>query len=130
MGRKLGSKNKKLRAKARTAYETYSYWYDKYTKGEKAGWFRAKLNEAEFKEMYELAKRAGIKTNRARTIAMSQEFVDRTFERKYKKFYGKKLGDIRDKNDREQIFLNFVDDLTTQGVSYDDAREEFERYFY
>ncbi len=130
MGRKLGSKNKKLRAKARTAYETYSYWYDKYTKGEKAGWFRAKLSEAEFKEMYELAKRAGIKTNRARTIAMSQEFVDRTFERKYKKFYGKKLGDIRDKNDREQIFLNFVDDLTAQGVSYDDAREEFERYFY
>jgi len=130
MGRKLGSKNKKLRAKARTAYETYSYWYDKYTKGEKAGWFRAKLSEAEFKEMYELAKRAGIKTNRARTIAMSQEFVDRTFERKYKKFYGKKLGDIRDKNDREQIFLNFVDDMTAQGVSYDDAREEFERYFY
>ena len=130
MGRKLGSKNKKLRAKARTAYETYSYWYNKYTKGEKAGWFRAKLSEAEFKEMYELAKRAGIKTNRARTIAMSQEFVDRTFERKYKKFYGKKLGDIRDKNDREQIFLNFVDDLTAQGVSYDDAREEFERYFY
>lgn len=130
MGRKLGSKNKKLRAKARTAYETYSYWYDKYTKGEKAGWFRAKLSEAEFKEMYELAKRAGIKTNRARTIAMSQEFVDRTFERKYKKFYGKKLGDIRDKNDREQIFLNFVDDLTAQGVSYDDARDEFERYFY
>jgi hypothetical protein len=130
MGRKLGSKNKKLRAKARTAYETYSYWYDKYTKGEKAGWFRAKLSEAEFKDMYELAKRAGIKTNRARTIAMSQEFVDRTFERKYKKFYGKKLGDIRDKNDREQIFLNFVDDLTAQGVSYDDARDEFERYFY
>lgn len=130
MGRKLGSKNKKLRAKARTAYETYSYWYDKYTKGEKAGWFRAKLSEAEFKEMYELAKRAGIKTNRARTIAMSQEFVDRKFERKYKKFYGKKLGDIRDKNDREQIFLNFVDDMTAQGVSYDDARDEFERYFY
>lgn len=130
MGRKLGSKNKKLRAKARTAYETYSYWYDKYTKGEKAGWFRAKLSEAEFKEMYDLAKKAGIKTNRARTIAMSQEFVDRTFERKYKKFYGKKLGDIRDKNDREQIFLNFVDDMTAQGVSYDDARNEFERYFY
>lgn len=130
MGRKLGSKNKKLRAKARTAYETYSYWYDKYTKGEKAGWFRPKLSEAEFKEMYDLAKKAGINTNRARTIAMSQEFVDRTFERKYKKFYGKKLGDIRDKNDREQIFLNFVDDMTAQGISYDDAREEFERYFY
>ena len=37
MGRKLGSKNKKIRAKARSAYDTYSYWYDVYTKGEKAG---------------------------------------------------------------------------------------------
>ena len=27
MGRKLGSKNKKIRAKARSAYDTYSYWY-------------------------------------------------------------------------------------------------------
>ena len=37
MGRKLGSKNKVKRSKARSAYDTYSYWYDKYTKGEKAG---------------------------------------------------------------------------------------------
>ena len=37
MGRKLGIKNKKTRAKAKSPYETYSYWYDKYTKGEKAG---------------------------------------------------------------------------------------------
>lgn len=37
MGRPIGSKNKKPRAKARTAYETYEYWYDKYTRGEKAG---------------------------------------------------------------------------------------------
>ena len=37
MGRKLVSKNKFKRAKARSAYDTYSYWYDKYTKGEKAG---------------------------------------------------------------------------------------------
>ena len=37
MGRKLGSKNKKIRAKARSAYDTYSYWYDTYTKDEKAG---------------------------------------------------------------------------------------------
>ena len=61
MGRKLGSKNKKIRAKARSAYDTYSYWYDKYTKGEKAGWFRDKLSEQEFNEMYDLAKKAGIK---------------------------------------------------------------------
>ena len=37
MGRKLGSKNKGARAKARSPYETYEYWYNKYTKGEKAG---------------------------------------------------------------------------------------------
>ena len=130
MGRKLGSKNKGVRAKARSAYETYSYWYDKYTKGEKAGWFRPKLNKQEFDEMYDLAKKAGIKTNRARTIAMSQEYVDRTFEKKYKELYGKNMGDIRNKADREQLFLAFVDELTAQGMSYDDARNEFEKCFY
>ena len=130
MGRKLGSKNKKVRAKARSAYDTYSYWYDTYTKGEKAGWFRDKLNEQEFNEMYDLAKKAGIKTNRARTIAMSQEYVDRKFEKQYKELYGKNMGDIRNKADREQIFLDFVDELTAQGMSYDDARKEFESYFY
>ena len=130
MGRKLGSKNKKVRAKARSAYDTYSYWYDTYTKGEKAGWFKPKLNEQDFNEMYDLAKKAGIKTNRARSIAMSQEYVDRTFEKQYKNLYGKNMGDIRNKADREQIFLDFVDELTAQGMSYDDARNEFERYFY
>ena len=29
MGRKLGSKNKVKRAKARSADDKYSYWYDK-----------------------------------------------------------------------------------------------------
>ena len=130
MGRKLGSKNKKVRAKARSAYDTYSYWYDTYTKGEKAGWFKPKLNEQDFNEMYDLAKKAGIKTNRARSIAMSQEYVDRTFEKQYKNLYGKNMGDIRNKADRKQLFLDYVDELTAQGMSYDDARNEFERYFY
>lgn len=130
MGRKLGSKNKGVRAKPRSPYDTYSYWYDKYTKGEKAGWFRPKMNKQEFDEMYDLAKKAGIKHNRARTIAASQEYVDRKFEKKYKELYGKELGDIRDKADREQLFIDFVDELTAQGMSYDDARNEFERYFY
>ena len=130
MGRRLGSKNKGTRAKARSAYETYKYWYDKYTKGEKAGWFRPKLNEKEFNEMYDLAKKAGIKTNRARTIAMSQEYVDRKFERKYKELYGKTMGDIRDKADREKLFTDYIDELRMQGMSYDDARNEFEKYFY
>ena len=130
MGRKLGSKNKGVRAKARSAYDTYSYWYDKYTKGEKAGWFKPKLSEQEFNDMYDLAKRAGIKTNRARTIAMSQEYVDRKFEKQYKNLYGKNMGDIRDPKAREQLFLDFKDEMMAQGMSYDDARQEFERYFY
>ena len=80
--------------------------------------------------MYDLAKKAGIKTNRARTIAASQEYVDRNFEKKYKELYGKNMGDIRNKADREQLFTDFVDELTAQGKSYDDARNEFEKYFY
>ena len=130
MGRKLGSKNKGIRAKARSAYDTYSYWYDKYTKGEKAGWFKPKLNEQDFNEMYELAKRAGIKTNRARTIAMSQEYVDRKFEKQYKELYGKNMGDLRDPKDRQRLFLDFRDEMLAQGMSDHDAREEFQRYFY
>ena len=130
MGRKLGIKNKNTRAKAKSPYETYSYWYDKYTKGEKAGWFRPKLNEQEFNEMYDLAKKAGIKTNRARSIAMSQEYVDRKFEKKYKELYGKNMGDIRDEKARQKLFLDFADELIVQGMSYEDARAEFKSYFY
>ena len=130
MGRKLGSKNKVKRAKARSAYETYEYWYDKYTKGEKAGWFRPKYSEQKFNEMYDLAKRSGIKNNRARSIAMSQEYVDRKFEKKYKELYGKEMGDLRDPKDREKLFTDFIGELTAQGMSYDDARKEFETYFY
>ena len=130
MGRKLGSKNKVKRAKARSAYDTYGYWYDKYTKGKKAGWFRPKYSKQEFDKMYDLAKKAGIKTNRARTIAMSQEYVDRKFEKKYKELYGKELGDLRDPKDREKLFSNFTKELTAQGMSYDDAKSEFEKYFY
>ena len=130
MGRKLGSKNKVKRAKARSAYDTYSYWYDKYTKGKKAGWFRPKYSKQEFDKLYNLAKKAGIKNNRARTIAMSQEYVDRKFEKKYKELYGKELGDLTDPKDREKLFSDFTDELTAQGMSYDDAKSEFEKYFY
>ena len=130
MGRKLGSKNKVKRAKARSAYDTYSYWYDKYTKGEKAGWFRPKLNKQEFDKMYDLTKKSGVKHNIARTVAMSQEYVDRKFENKYKELYGKKLGDIRDEKVREKLFTDFVGELTAQGMSYNDAKYEFKKYFY
>ena len=129
MGRPIGSKNKVKRAKAKSAWETYNYWYDKYTKGYKQGWFREKLNKAEFEEMYELAKRAKV-SNPARAVAMSQEYVDRSFERKYKQLYGKKLGDIRDKDTRIKLFEDFIDEAQANGMTYDEAREEFERYFY
>ena len=126
----MARKYKKNRTKAKSAYETYEYWYDTYTKGEKAGWFKPKLNEQEFNEMYDLAKKAGIKANRARTIAMSQEYVDRKFEKQYKKLYGKNMGNIQKKEDREKLFLDFKDEMIAQGMSYDEAREEFQRYFY
>ena len=130
MGRKLGSKNKGKRAKARSAYDTYSYWYDKYTKGEKAGWFRPKLNKQKFDKMYDLTKKSGVKHNIARTVAMSQEYVDRKFEKQYKELYGKELGDLTDPKDREKLFLDFTKELTAQGMSYDDAKSEFKKYFY
>lgn len=129
MGRPIGSRDKKTRAKARTAFETYNYWYDKYTKGIKAGWFADRYTEAEFNKQYELAKLAKLK-NPARMVAASQEFVDRSFEKKYKQLYGKDLGNIKNKNTRVKIFEDFVDDMQTQGMTYDQARAEFEQYFY
>lgn len=129
MARKKGSRDTKKRAAKRTAYETYEYWYDKYTKGTKAGWFRPKYTKAEFDEQYKLAKSAKL-TNPARMIAASQEYVDRSFERKYKQLYGKKLGDIRNKADREAIFTGYVDTLILNGLTFEEARDEFEKYFY
>ena len=129
MARKKGSKDSKKRSTKRTAYETYEYWYDKYTKGTKAGWFRPKYSKAEFDEQYKLAKSAKIK-NPARMVAASQEYVDRTFERKYKQMYGKDLGDIRSRAVRESLFTNYVTNLVAAGLTFDEARDEFEKYFY
>lgn len=129
MARKKGSKDTKKRAAARTAYETYEYWYDKYTKGHKAGWFRDKYSKTEFDEQYKLAKSAGIK-NPARMVAASQEYVDRAFEKQYKKLYGKELGDIRNKAAREDIFSNYVSSMVAAGLTFSEARDEFEKYFY
>lgn len=129
MGRPLGSKDKKPRKKARSPYRAYGGWYKKYTKGYKAGWYSPKMTKAEFEVEYDLARKAGIK-NPARSIAASQEYVDRKFERQYKKLYGRELGDIRNKADREKIFMDFVGKLMEDGMSMDEARDEFENYFY
>ena len=118
---------KKNRAKARSPWETYNYWYDKYSKGEKKGWFRDKLTESEFNKQYELAKKAKM-ANPAKAVAQSQEYVDREFEKKYKKLYGKNLPDIRDKKARENLFIDFMNE---SGIDdWDEARDEFEKYFY
>lgn len=130
MGRPLGSKNKGPRSKSKSAYETYKYWYKKYTKGEKEGWFSPMLSKKEFEHEYELAKRRGITVNRARTVARSQEYVDRKFEKRYKELYGKSMPNLRDKEVREQMFFDFVDEMQTMGLTYDESREEFEKYFY
>ena len=129
MGRPKGSKNKGKRAKARSPYQTYSDWYDKYTKGHKKGWFRPKLGRTEFESLYNEAKRQGM-TNPARTIARAQEYVDRKFEREYKKFYGEDMPDLSNKEDRIALFENFVNDRLDEGYDYDEAREMFETYFY
>lgn len=123
-------KYKANRSKAKTPYEAYEYWYKKYTKGYKEGWFAPKYTEDEFNEQYELAKKAGIKVNIAKTIAASQEFVDRTFEKRYKELYGTHMPDIRDKAARIRMFEDFVAQMELEGMTYDQAREEFEKYFY
>jgi hypothetical protein len=129
MARKIGSKDINKRSSKKSAYETYSFWYDKYTKGYKKGWFSGKLTKDQFKTEYEIAKRAKI-PNPARSIAASQELVDRKFEKQYKKFYGKELGDIRSAAEREKIFLDFADKMQGQGMTFEEARDEFEKYFY
>lgn len=129
MARKIGSKDIIQRASRRSAYETYSAWYDKYTKDYKKGWFSGKLTKEQFQTEYEIAKRAKI-PNPARSIAASQELVDRKFEKQYKKLYGQELGDIRDAAEREKIFLDFADKMQEQGMTFEEARDEFEKYFY
>lgn len=130
MGRKKGSKNRFKRGLRKDAYQTYSDWYDKYTKGHKAGWFRPKYTKQEFDQEYKLAKLSGEKVNIARTIARSQEYVDRKFEKRYKEMYGKELPDIRKKEDREKLFLDFYGEMATMGLSHDEAEREFYNYFY
>lgn len=142
MARKIGSKDIKKRTGRRSAYETYEYWYDKYTKDYKAGWFSEKLSKKEFEFEYELAKRAKI-ANPARSIAASQELVDRQFEKKYKLLYKKELGDIRRSEDRRELFVKYAKDKgfdtelfkksklsAEENEKLGEIRYDFEKYFY
>ena len=130
MGRPKGSKNKKQRAKAKSPYETYSYWYDKYTKGEKSKLFAKKLTKSEFEYWYKRARAKNLK-NPARKVAMEQEYIDRSFERGLRKMYGKdNMPDLSTKEARQKIAQDYVDQLVLDGLSISDAWEEFREYFY
>lgn len=141
MGRPKGSKNKGKRKAPRTPYQAYSDWYAQYTKeyggADRSKWFKPKYHEKalgpkdedSFEYWYKIAKAKGVK-NPARYVAMSQEYVERSFERGYKRLYGKNLPDVTDEKVRKQIAQNYVNDLINQGLTESEAWEEFREYFY
>lgn len=130
MARRKGSRNRGVRSKPRTPYQTYSDWYDKYTKGDKAKLFDKKLTKEEFEYWYKRAKAKGYK-NPARKVAMEQEYVERSFERGLRKKYGKdNIPDLSSKEARQQAARDYINELTSQGMSEEDAWEEFREYFY
>ena len=138
MGRPRGSRNRGVRRRARTPYQTYSEWYDKYTKGNKKGLFAPKLHNKEqypddkdsFEYWYKIAKAKGL-SNPARTVAMEQEYVERSMERGLRKIYGNNMPDLSDKDKRREVAQQFVDDLViNDGLTESDAWEEFRDYFY
>ena len=142
MGRPKGSKNSRKRNSARSAYQTYSDWYDKYTKGYKNKFFSPKYHEKEqytgdqesFEYWYKRAKAKGY-SNPARHVAMSQEYVERSFEKAFVKKYGKDPStyplDLSNKKERIKFAEDFVNDLMQNGgLTESDAWEEFREYFY
>lgn len=140
MGRPIGSKNKKPANKPRSSYDTYVDWYKKYTK-KNPGLFRPMYDEEEFKKEYGKLTKAAIsnprfKNNKARWLARAQEYVDRSFEKKYRDITGKKLDDLSDPTKREQLFTDWAKavildrpDLTKK-EAYDEARTLFQSYYY
>ena len=136
MGRPKGSKNRTKRKAPKSAYETYEYWYKKYTKGKKKSLFRDKLTESEFNDKYarlkQLDKQQGIKpVNVARRVAMAQERISREGERKARELYGE-IPDLTTEADREAFFTRFYNDMKNQdrNLTHDDIEEEFREYFY
>lgn len=140
MGRPKGSRNRKLRKAPRSAYDTYSDWYDRYTKGDKSKLFSKKLkrytndplhDKDSFEYWYRRAKAKGY-ANPARKVAMEQEYVDRSMERGLRKMYGKDdMPDLSTKEARMEYAKQYVDQLVLEkGISESDAWEEFREYFY
>ena len=119
---------KKNRAKRRTPYETYSYWYDKKTKtaaGKKK--YYEKLTKEEFEKEYDLVRQAGAK-NPAKTIAEGQRKLSYNVQKAYQDLTGKKVTaeDIETKAAREALFYSLVDQLEGD---YEEARKEFEALY-
>lgn len=130
MGRPKGSRNKVKRNRARTPYETYVYWYDKYTKNGKDKLFMPKFNKQEFEFWYRRAKVKNM-SNPARRVAMDQEYVERSMEKGLRKMYGKDdMPDLSTKEARQKMAQDYVDQLVLEGLSVTDAWEEFREYFY
>lgn len=129
MGRPKGSRNSGKRRAARTPYQTYSDWYDKYTKNGKDKLFMPKFNKDEFDFWYRRARAKGV-SNPARTVAMEQEYVERSMERGLRKIYGKDIPDLSTEQARKQVAQDYIDNLMANGLSESDAWEEFREYFY
>lgn len=129
MGRPKGSKNSGKRKAPRTPYQTYSDWYDKYTKNGKDKLFMPKFNKEEFEFWYKRAIAKGLK-NPARRVAMDQEYVERSMEKGLRKMYGNNMPDLNTKEARQQVARDYVNDLISQGLTESDAWEEFREYFY
>lgn len=117
---------KKNRAKKRSAYETYSYWYDVKTKTAKGKRkYYDKLTVEEFEKAYRQAKDIGWR-NPAKTIAEKQRKIDYTFQKNYEEVMGVKLNieDFETKEARMKLFEDF-----TGGHITDELREEFEALY-
>lgn len=139
MARPKGSKNKRARKKARSAYETYKGWYKQYTKGGKGRLFSPMLHEKalykgdedSFEYWYERAKLKK-ESNPARAVAMNQEYIARSMEKALKKKFGgyDMMPDLSTKDRRIELSEFYVAELMNQGKDESVAWQEFREYYY
>lgn len=115
---------KKNRAKRRSAWETYNYWYDKKTAtaaGKRK--YHERLSEKKFYEEYKKAKLNKWK-NPAKSIAEAQRKIDYSFQKEYERVTNQKLKieDYETKESRQRLFWDFVDKYE----DLDEGRDQFE----
>ena len=131
MARPKGSRNKRARKKARSAYETYKAWYKQYTKNGKDRLFSPMYDQQEFEYWYERAK-VKKSSNPARTVAMNQEYIGRSMEKVLKKRFGDyaDFPELDTKEKRIAFSEKYIDDLMEWGMEESDAWEDFRNYYY